>query len=234
MMPSTMDDAAARLPLLALSDEVCFPGIQLTVRIAEPGSRRLIRDLQERTAGERWIGIVLTRPGSHPDPMGRPEVFPGGTAGRLVGATTQPDGVSEVVLAGEFRFRIERELPGDEPYRQAVVEALEDVELEEDDPGVLTVRRRILDLAENLLPELERQVHFSVEDLAELRAGRPFELVVNRLAAGLDLPALRKLELLLSSLPERGESVLSILESRRVVLDQLRPWRHLARHPERN
>lgn len=229
-----MDEATPRLPLLALSDEVCFPGIQLTVQVKEPGARRLIRDLQEQVDGERWIGIVLARPGGNPDPLGRPEVFPGGTAGRLLDASTQPDGVSEVVLAGEFRFRIERELPGDQPYRQAVVEPLEDVGLEEDDPGVVSVRRRILDLAEGLLPELERQIHFSTEDLAELRAGRPFELVVNRLAAGLDLPALRKLELLLSSLPERGESVLSILESRRVVLDQLRPWRHLAENPQLN
>ena len=58
--------------------------------------------------------------------------------------------------------------------------------------------------------------------------------MVNRLAAGLDLPALRKLELLLASLPQRGEALVSILENRRSVLDRLRPWRHLAAHPELN
>jgi len=229
-----MDDPTPRLPLLVLDDDVCFPGTEMTVRVAEPGGRRLIRDLLDLEAEERWMGIVLPRPDRGADPLGRREVFPGGTAVRLLGAHLQPDGVSEVRFAGEFRFEIERELPGDEQYRRAVVRPLGEVPLAEDDPGVLTVRRRLLDLVEGLLPELGEQFDLSHDDLAELRGAAPFALLVNRLAAGLDVPAQRKLELLLANLPERGETVLSILESRRYVLDRLRPWRHLAANPELN
>jgi Lon protease-like protein len=229
-----MNDTAPRLPLLVLDDDVCFPGTEMTVRVAEPGGRRLIRDLMDLDADERWLGIVLPRPDGSADPLGRPEVFPGGTAVRLIQAHQQPEGFSDVRLAGEFRFEIERELPGGELYRQAVIRPLGEVELEEDDPGVLTVRRRLLDLVEGLLPELGEQLELSDDDLAELRGATPFLLLVNRLAAGLDVPAARKLELLLANLPERGETVLSILESRRYVLDRLRPWRHLAANPELN
>ena len=48
------------------------------------------------------------------------------------------------------------------------------------------------------------------------------------------VPPLRKLQLLTEPLPERGLSVLSILRSRRQVMDMLRPFRGLAEGSERN
>jgi hypothetical protein len=70
--------------------------------------------------------------------------------------------------------------------------------------------------------------------LAELAAGRPFEEVVNRLAADLDLPPLCKLGLLVEALPDRALELLKILRSRRTVVDLLRPFRHLAAGSELN
>jgi len=57
---------------------------------------------------------------------------------------------------------------------------------------------------------------------------------VNTLAAELDLPPLRKLQLLEQALPERALEVLGILRSRRRVVDLLRPFRHLADAAENN
>lgn len=62
----------------------------------------------------------------------------------------------------------------------------------------------------------------------------PLPNVVNVLAAHLDLPALRKLQLLAEPLPERALSVLGILRARQKVLDLLRPYRHLAAGAEYN
>jgi hypothetical protein len=72
------------------------------------------------------------------------------------------------------------------------------------------------------------------EELQELRSGVAFEELINRLAAGLDLPPLRKQQLLGGPLDDRAASVLGILRARRRVLDLLRPFRHLAAGSERN
>lgn len=227
-------DVASRLPLLPLDDAVCFPGMEMTVRVARPESRRVLDDVRALEEEERWVGMVLCREDGHHDPFGRPEVYPAGTAGRLLDVTADEDGHSVATVVGVYRFEIERQLPGTEAYRRAVVRPLAETALDEDDPGVASFRRRLLDLAEAVLPELAEQVDLSVSDLLTLRGDVPLADVVNRLAAGLDLPASRKLDLLLSALPERGRSLLSILESRRHVLDRLRPYRHLAAHPDRN
>lgn len=230
----SVPDPTSRLPLLPLDDDVCFPGMEMTVRVARPEARRLLDDVRALEEEARWLGVVLCREDGHHDPFGRPEVYPGGTAGRLVDVSAHADGHSLATVAGVFRFEIERQLPGDEVYRHAVVRPLAEAALDEDDPGVARFRRRLLDLAEALLPELAEQVDLNASDLVTLRGDVPLAAVVNRLAAGLDLPAPRKLDLLLSALPERGRSLLSILESRRHVLDRLRPYRHLAAHPDRN
>jgi len=59
-------------------------------------------------------------------------------------------------------------------------------------------------------------------------ANAGFEETVNGLAAELDVPALRKLQLLVEPLCERADSLEGILRARRRVLDLLRPYRHLA------
>lgn len=227
------DTTAPRLPLLNLDDDVCFPGTELEVRVTEPAGRRLVRDLLEVEEPRRWLGVVLPRPDGGHDPLGRPEVFPGGTAARLLEVEGRESGATDVLLAGGYRFAITRELPGHQPYRRAEVRPLT-----EDDTGeggdTADLRRELLDLAESLLPELGDKLALDGADLARLRHRVPFAQLVNRLAAGLDVPPLRKLELLLAPLAERGRGLLSILESRRFVLDQLRPWRHLADDPELN
>jgi Lon protease-like protein len=208
------DELEARLPLLALDDAVCFPGTVLVTTVSDDGGRSLVREMMRRDAGERWLGIVLSLPGGGRDPFGRREVFPGGTAGRVIEAR-HDDGDALVVLGGEFRFEISRQVPGAAPYRRAVIRPLGEVSLDDEDPGVQQLRTRLLDLVHGLLPELGESVTLDLD-------------------AGLDLPALRKLELLLAALPQRGEALVSILENRRSVLDRLRPWRHLAAHPELN
>ena len=81
--------------------------------------------------------------------------------------------------------------------------------------------------------ETAERCGFSLEDLAALARPDRFPLLVNRLAAALDLPPLRQQMLLAEPLLERAASVAGMLRSRARVLDALRPWRHVADHPER-
>jgi Lon protease-like protein len=172
---------------------------------------------------------VLLKPNFRRDPEGRLEIFPGGTAARLMDVEERPDGHTNVILHGEFRFELAQELEGG-PYRQALVKPVEEPWLNERDAGIVAVRTAIVELVHSLSDELGDIFPLSAEEVVETA----FEEMVNRIAAELDLPALRKLQLLIESLPERGLSVLSILKSRQQVMDLLRPFRRLSPGAEHN
>ncbi len=217
----------SRLPLFPLADVVHFPRTELKLHVAEPACRRLVRDVIEQEEEARWIGVVLLKPGSARDAGGPPEIFPGGTAGLLLDAELLPNGCSNILLQGGFRFRLQREL-ADQPYRQALVEPVEEPWLNERDAGIVAVRSGILTLLRDLAEELGERFPFRQDELDDLGQGCGFEELVNRIAADIDVPPLRKQALLQEALPDRGLSVLSILRSRQLVVDRLRPFRHLA------
>jgi Lon protease-like protein len=218
------------MPLFPLADVVHFPHTDLRLHVAEAAARRLIRDVIAKHEDARWIGIVLIKPGAAGAAggmAGRPEVFAGGTAGLLLDAEQLPDGCSNIILHGEFRFRMRREVT-DQPYREALVEPVEEPWLDERDAGIVAVRGAILDLLRWLAAELRGNCVFGAGEIAELDRRCRFEELVNRVAADLDVPALRKQQLLQEALPERALSLLSILRNRQKVVEQLRPFRHLA------
>lgn len=216
-----------RLPLIPLPDIVHFPRTELRLHVAEPRYQLLVHDASEREDG--WIGMVLLKPNFHRDAEGRLEIFPGGTAARVMDIEERPDGHTNVILHGEFRFELTQEIEG-APYRQALVKPVEEPWLNERDAGIVAVRTAIVELVHSLSNELGDSFPLSTEEVVETA----FEEMVNRIASELDVPALRKLQLLIESLPERGLSVLSILKSRQQVMDMLRPFRKLSSGSEHN
>lgn len=217
-----------RIPLLPLPDVVHFPRTQLQLVFDEPRYLRLVNDLAGRDDEARWIGMVLLKPGWSPSYEGRPAIFSEGTASRLMDVEHLPDGRAQILLVGDFRFELKRELAGAEPYRLAEVRPMDEPWLNEHDAGILAVRKALIELLRHVAGETGERFPIGSEELAELGGDCAFEELVNRVASGLDLPPLRKLKLLQQPLPERGLSMLSILRNRRQVLDLLRPWRHLA------
>jgi Lon protease-like protein len=212
---------------------VHFPRTELKLHVVDPTYLPLVHELEGQDEDARWLGVVLLKPGPRLDPQGRLEIFPGGTAARVLDLETRPDGNSDLLLYGEFRFELEREI-GDAPYRQAVVRPMAEPWLNERDAGVIAVRQDLLELLRALAAEQGEQLPWDIEDLASLTGRGAFEELVNRIAARMDVPPLRKLQLLTESLPERGLSVLSILRGRRQVFDMLRPFRRLAGGSEHN
>ena len=218
------------LPLFPLPDVVHFPRTELRLHVFEPRYRQLVRDLLTRDERDRWIGMVLLRDGDEEDAPA--EISEAGTAGRLVSVEYLPDGRSNIVLQGGFRFAIEREV-GDRAYRMAQIRPLTEPALFVHDPDVVARQDTLLHLARALARELGERFPITSETVELLSEG-DFEETVNGLAAVLDVPPLRKLQLLVEPLSERASSLEGILRSRRKVLDLLRPFRHLAGPAELN
>lgn len=225
--------APHRVPLLPLSDFVHFPRTRIRLHVHEPRYRRLVRDLMERQEEERQLGVVLVKPGGQRQGLGRREIFPGGTVARITGSELLPDGRSNLALEGQYRFLLRREV-GREPYREALVERVAEPSYDDDDAGIQAVRGQILDAARLLALELAESFPLDDEALQTLDRQPTFEEVVNVIAAELDLPALRKLQLLVASLPDRALDVLSILRARKQMMDLLRPFRPLAEKAQHN
>jgi Lon protease-like protein len=225
-MPTT------RIPLFPLPDVVHFPRTDLHLHVFEPRYRALVRDVLARERGARWIGMVLMKPGE--PPADEPEIFAAGTAGQLVEVDPLPDGRSLIRLRGGFRFTVEREVGG-LPYRQAIVRTITDERAAGHDPAVDALRRDLVDLASALRGEMGERFPLDGETVERLGAPETScEEAVNRLAAELDVPPLRKLQLLAAELPQRARDLTAILRARRRVLDLLRPYRRLAEGAERN
>lgn len=224
-----------RIPLLPLSDHVHFPRTRLGLDVHDPRHAELVAELAARDEADRWLGTVLVRPGGGRDRRGRRGVFPGGTAGRVTRLEVLDDGRSRLALVGESRFTVTRELPGG-PFREAIVELVAEPELREDDAGIVAVRREIVALVEALREERALGEEFDLDagELMALGLAASFEELVNRVAAGLPLPALDKLALLVHGLPERALELLAVLRGRKRTADLLRPYRRPAGDPDLN
>jgi len=177
--------------------------------------------------------MVLVKPGERGG--AEPEIFPGGTAGLLMDVDYLPDGRSNIVLYGHFRFQVEREVGGGtSPYRRAIVAPVDEPLLSEADPAIQAVRQGLFKELETLSAEMGQRLPVKLGELGGSEGPLPFEELVNRIAAEIDLPALTKIRLLTEPLPERALRLLGVLRNRRQVLEILAPYRHLASDAELN
>jgi hypothetical protein len=218
-----MPGTHVRLPLL-LVDDVHFP----CTRVRLPLAGALLCDLLVRPPEERWLGVVLARQESLP---------PAGTASRLM--EVEPDGEgARALLLGAHRFAVTN-LPAESPppaltsYPTALVRLLPEPPMDEHAPLLRALREELSTRLQEAMHALGDARPLPPETLRRL-LDAPFEELVNRSAAALDVPPLRKVELLTLPLPDRAAEVAGILRSRTKLVELLRPYRHLMLAAEQN
>ena len=112
----------ARLPIFPLAGAILFPGLQLPLHIFEPRYRELVGSALAR---DRRIGMI--------QPQAAQEgvsLFAVGCIGKIGEVQALEDGRYNIVLEGEARFRVRRELAATTPFRQVEAELLEEPEQE--------------------------------------------------------------------------------------------------------
>ena len=216
----------SRLLLFPLADEVCFPHSELRLEVTDPEYRELVTNLFLRTGSQSLLGTVLLLPETTEADDGGARVFTAGTAARLLHCAESEESC-EILLRGEYRFRVERELPLG-VHLEAVVRPLRDNETQEVAPQMEDLQQKILHHTMNLAWRMGERFPLSTDQLGELLNEERPERVINHLATHLDLPPLHKLRLLQDPLAERARHLAQILHSRCLILDTLQPFRHLA------
>lgn len=114
-----------RLSIFPLPGAILFPRMQLPLHIFEPRYRALVSDAMAR---DRWIGMIQPRQQPTPSHDQEPPLFNIGCVGKIVDVEAHDDGRYNIILEGQARFRMMRELEVTTPFRQieAELEAISD------------------------------------------------------------------------------------------------------------
>lgn len=107
-----------RISIFPLPGVILFPGLQLPLHIFEPRYRALVGDALVR---DRRIGMIQPR-----RPMEGAPLYEIGCVGRIGDIEALEDGRYNLVLEGEARFRVIRELDVTTAFRQVEAELIEE------------------------------------------------------------------------------------------------------------
>ncbi len=113
---------STRLSIFPLTGAILFPGLQLPLHIFEPRYRAMVGDALAR---DRRIGMVQPT-----EPVEDAPLYSVGCVGKIEDVETSEDGRYNIILVGESRFRISRELEVSTPFRQVEADLIEEAEEE--------------------------------------------------------------------------------------------------------
>jgi uncharacterized protein len=111
-----------RLSIFPLGGAILFPGLQLPLHVFEPRYRALVGSA---LAKDRKIAMIQPQAASEGAPL-----FEIGCVGRIGEVEALDNGRYNIVLEGEARFRVLRELEVTTPFRQVEGELIADPEVE--------------------------------------------------------------------------------------------------------
>ncbi|MBO6527524.1 MAG: LON peptidase substrate-binding domain-containing protein [Erythrobacter sp.] len=109
---------STRLPIFPLPGAILFPGLQLPLHIFERRYRDLVGNA---LAKDRLIGMIQPQKSKEGAPL-----YEIGCVGRIGDVEALEDGRYNIVLDGEARFRLLRELDVTTSFRQIEAELIED------------------------------------------------------------------------------------------------------------
>lgn len=120
--PVRLRPVSTRLSIFPLPGATLYPGLQLPLHIFEPRYRALVSDALAR---DRRIAMIQPQ-----RPVEGAPLYAIGCIGRIGNVEALDDGKFNIVLEGEARFRVLRELEVTTPFRQVEAELIEDDENE--------------------------------------------------------------------------------------------------------
>lgn len=115
-----MSEGRTRITIFPLSGAILYPGLHLPLHIFEPRYRAMISDALAR---DRRIGMIQPQREFEGAPL-----FQIGCLGRIGEVQALDDGRFNIVLEGEARFRVVRELDVTTPFRQVEADLLAESE----------------------------------------------------------------------------------------------------------
>jgi Lon protease-like protein len=125
------------LPIFPLPELTFFPHTLLPLHVFEGRYRAMVMDCLAR---DKRMAVVGLKPGYESAYEGKPAVYPIAGVGRIVQCERLATGRFNILLKGETRVRIDRELPSDTLYRMVAGTLLGETGADGDGVGALAER----------------------------------------------------------------------------------------------
>ena len=143
------------IPIFPLPSVVLFPRIVQPLHIFEP---RYLEMFTEALDGHGTIAMALLKPGYETNYFDAPEIHPVVSVGNIITYEAREDGTYDVVLLGDKRARLEREIDG-RIFRRGILH-----ELEEKLPATIEDQ-------ENLRMNMEALLDVAIQDMKDENRG---------------------------------------------------------------
>lgn len=194
------------LPLLPVKNVVLFPGVVIPITAGRNKSINLLQDAQQNDK----IIAVITQKDVNADNPTINDMYSVGTIGKILKLLKMPDGSTMVIIQGIRKFSINNILE-EEPYLKAEITLLEDKRKvsnknKEHFNVLLESLRETAIKIINENPAIPSDASFAIKNIEGI------SLLVNFVASNLDLPLVKKQELLeVNSLLDRASKTLKYL-----------------------
>ncbi|MXP06005.1 MULTISPECIES: endopeptidase La [unclassified Apibacter] len=194
------------LPLLPVKNVVLFPGVVIPITAGRNKSINLLQDAQQNDK----IIAVITQKDVNADNPTINDMYSVGTIGKILKLLKMPDGSTMVIIQGIRKFSINNILE-EEPYLKAEITLLEDKRKvsnknKEHFNVLLESLRETAIKIINENPAIPSDASFAIKNI------EGSSLLVNFVASNLDLPLVKKQELLeINSLLDRASKTLKYL-----------------------
>ncbi len=200
------------LPVLPLRNMVLFPGVLLPVTVARPKSLNLVKSAFKN---DKVIAVCCQKNAGTEEPKSE-DIYPLGTAARVVRIFDLPDGAVTVILEGTERIMIDT-ITSQKPYMKAKVFVVEEIFPKKNDKRFLALVSQLKELAVNILKKTEGvppEAGFALKNI-----DNPPTLV-NYICVNFNLTVEQK-QLLLQQekLDERAMQLLEMLNKEQQLLD---------------
>lgn len=193
------------LPILALRNAVLFPGAVFPITVGREKSINLIKEAEEHNS---FIGCVPQTDVNVEDPKEK-DLYPYGTAAKIIKSLEMPDGTITVILQGIKRFSLDAILDH-EPFLIARIHYLDDFLAEQDSA---TIKAIADSLKENAIQIVRSTSMASREAISAIRSINNFRFLVNFIATTVEVDDFaEKIELLqYDDIRARAMKLLSLL-----------------------
>lgn len=209
------DSFSGHVRLFPLPSVVLFPGVVQALHLFEP---RYLELMSDAIADNELITMALVKPDPDNMSMPVPEIFDTVCIGKVMTHAKLDNGTYNTLLAGVRRARIVEELNSDTPYRQAIVEVVNEPSVSvAEEPSLrdqlIDLFRKSRDLEATFGEESAEQLVSDKIDLGQL---------ADLMAYASGLPPLAQLQILQTDDPvERAVAVIKMLQQ--IAADQPTP-----------
>ncbi len=207
-----MEDLPEELAILALKNNVLFPGVVIPITVSRDKSIKLVREVYKKS---RIVGVVSQKDASVEEP-GFDDLNRIGTAALIVKVLQMPDGNTTVIIQGKKRIELQ-ELTSIDPYFIARVTSYETGDQARTDNEFNALISTIKDMAIQIVklsPNVPSEAAFALKNIES-----PFFLV-NFISSNLNIEVKDKQKLLeIPDLEERANLVLTHLKRELQVVE---------------